>query len=55
MKGYKFVYVRDIPQSLEVPGSLLAHIQQKDLCTKVGVVKLLSDGIYSSSLRDGIQ
>jgi len=32
--GYDFVYVRDSPQQLEVPGSLLAHIQQKQRWTK---------------------
>jgi len=35
IKGYRFVYVRDIPQQLEVPGNFLAHIQQKHRWTKV--------------------
>lgn len=35
IKGYKFAYVRDIPQRLEVPGNFLAHVQQKHRWTKV--------------------
>eukprot|EP00562_Extubocellulus_spinifer_P010665 CAMPEP_0178501046 /NCGR_PEP_ID=MMETSP0696-20121128/16731_1 /TAXON_ID=265572 /ORGANISM="Extubocellulus spinifer, Strain CCMP396" /LENGTH=487 /DNA_ID=CAMNT_0020129949 /DNA_START=46 /DNA_END=1506 /DNA_ORIENTATION=- len=34
LKGYRFVYVRDAPQQLEVPGNILAHIQQKHRWTK---------------------
>ncbi|KAL7574741.1 hypothetical protein ACA910_017305 [Epithemia clementina (nom. ined.)] len=32
--GYKFVYLRDLPQQLELPSSILAHKQQKHRWTK---------------------
>lgn len=34
LAGYKFVYVRECPQQLEVPSNILAHIQQKQRWTK---------------------
>mmetsp|Transcript_411 Transcript_411/g.1142 ORF Transcript_411/g.1142 Transcript_411/m.1142 type:complete len:441 (+) Transcript_411:746-2068(+) len=34
LAGYKFVYLRDIPQQLEVPTNILAHKQQKHRWTK---------------------
>jgi beta-mannan synthase len=37
LKGYRFIYLRDIPQLLEVPGNFLAHIQQKHRWTKVSL------------------
>jgi beta-mannan synthase len=37
MKGYKFVYLRNIPQLLEVPGNFLAYVQQKHRWTKVSL------------------
>ena len=34
LKGYRFVYVKDCPQELELPQGILAHIQQKQRWTK---------------------
>ena len=34
LKGYEFVYARRFPQLLEVPGNILAHIQQKQRWSK---------------------
>jgi cellulose synthase/poly-beta-1,6-N-acetylglucosamine synthase-like glycosyltransferase len=34
MEGFRFVYVRDMPQLLEVPGTFSSHIQQKHRWTK---------------------
>lgn len=35
INGYRFVFVRDLPQELELPENLMAHIQQKHRWTKV--------------------
>jgi beta-mannan synthase len=42
LKGYRFVYVRDIPQKLESPANILAHLQQKHRWTKVR-----TDGLFA--------
>lgn len=34
MAGYKFVYLRDLPQVLEVPANIRAHLLQKNRWTK---------------------
>lgn len=34
MKGYDFVFVRDLPQLMESPSCILAHVQQKHRWTK---------------------
>lgn len=34
MAGYDFVYLRDLPQELEVPSGIRAHVQQKHRWTK---------------------
>jgi hypothetical protein len=34
LRGYEMIYVRDIPQMLEVPSCILAHVQQKHRWTK---------------------
>lgn len=34
MAGYKFVYLRDVPQVLEVPAGIRAHLLQKNRWTK---------------------
>jgi hypothetical protein len=57
MKSYKFVYVRDIPQLLEVPGNFRAHIQQKHRWTKVSCILEVSFFILTqpnSKLRSPI-
>ena len=48
LKGYKFVYVRDIPQRLEVPGNFLAYIQQKHRWTKVTITAFTFSFVLNS-------
>jgi Glycosyl transferase family group 2 len=50
LAGYKFVYLRDIPQELELPTGILAHKQQKHRWTK-GFWQVLRKSLWSILTR----
>lgn len=53
MAGYKFIYIRDLPQKLELPTGVRAHIQQKHRWTK-GYLQVARKSLWKIIKHDRI-
>ena len=53
MAGYRFIYIRDLPQKLELPTGVRAHIQQKHRWTK-GYLQVARKSLWKIIKHDRI-